>query len=147
MDAVYDKNHAQIPDPTPVELPLGYSHPPTLQQQIALMIHAHEQLAKAQYMDTEEEANDFDIDDEEFAGDSRHVYTELQEEELKQLETAYKTRASRVPATDERDQDDDGDPLPIEPDEPPAPRPVQKKPGFKQGKNRAKRTQVEDENE
>lgn len=144
MDAVFDKNHAQIPDPTPVELPLGYSHPPTLQQQIALMISTHEAMAKANDMDTEEEANDFDISDEEFAGDSRHVYTELQEEELKQLEAAYKTRSTRVPATDEQDHDDDGDPPIVEPETPPAPRKPAPKAGFKQGKKRA-RPPVEDD--
>lgn len=147
MDAVFDKLHRQIPDPTPVELPLGYSHPPTMQQQMAMMIHVHESMAKANEMDSEEEANDFDIQDEEFAGDSRHVYTELHEEKLKELEHAFKSRANRIPASDQDAQDDDGEPLSTteENEEPTPPTPPARKPGFKPGKKRAKPSTEEPE--
>lgn len=137
MDAVYDKEGRQIPDPTPVELPLGYTHPSSLQDQIAMMIRVSEDMAKANDMDTEEEANDFDVEDEEFAGDSRHVYTELQEEQLKDLEKAFKGRASRVPATDEADHDDEGEPEVTgkgQEHESPAP---PRKPGYRPRKKKA----------
>lgn len=136
MDAVFDAQNRQIPDPTPVELPIGYTAPPTLQELVAQSIAVHSALMAKHDMDTEEEANDFDIDDEEFAGDSRHVYTEMHEEQLRQLETAFKTRANRVPASDASAHDDDGEP-PLSAEEEQQPEPKQQsKPGFK-GRKRA----------
>lgn len=136
MDAVFNKHNQQIPDPTPVELPLGYTAPPTLQEMVAQSIAVHSALMAKHDMDTEEEANDFDISDEEFAGDSRHVYTELQEEQLKDLETAFRSRANRVPASDAADHDDDGEPPLSEEELQQEEARPSVKPGFK-GKKRA----------
>lgn len=62
----YDKNNCECPDKTPVEIPLGYTAPETLESMIARLVTAHDfraQLA-AQGVDTIEEAEDFDVNDD-----------------------------------------------------------------------------------
>lgn len=62
----YDKNNCEIPDPTPIEVPIGYSHPETLQDMIARFCAATDfrKQLEAQGADTIEEAEDLDISDE-----------------------------------------------------------------------------------
>lgn len=56
----------EIPDPTPLEVPIGHERPPTLQQQIArLMALERYQERIAAGADTVEEGMDFDIPDED----------------------------------------------------------------------------------
>lgn len=53
-------------DPTPIELPIHMTLPPTLQQQMAAMIRSQEfaQAIAARGFETAEEADDFDVGDD-----------------------------------------------------------------------------------
>lgn len=85
--AKYDKgNHAEIPDQTPVELPLGYSHPESLEEVIARMIRADDfrKQQQAAGMETFEEADDFDVDGEDEEFHSEHEMSVMQEEFVEQ---------------------------------------------------------------
>lgn len=51
-------------DPTPVEAPFGYDHPPTLQDQIKMLVKNEMSIAAEQEgYETWEEADDFEMDD------------------------------------------------------------------------------------
>lgn len=79
--AKYNDKNEEIPDNTPVEMPLGYTEPESLEQVIARMIAANDfrKSQEAQGMESFEEADDFDVMDE---GDivSDHELTPMQEE-------------------------------------------------------------------
>lgn len=54
-------------DPTPVEIPLEFDRPLTLEERMARMMsvrHRMMQAVSGEELETEEEANDFDIDDD-----------------------------------------------------------------------------------
>lgn len=68
-----------FPDPTPLELPLGYEIPETLESMIARMVH-DQQIYNNPELDSIDEADDFDVMDEEPILSSRHEFTEMQEE-------------------------------------------------------------------
>lgn len=54
-------------DPTPVEIPLDYDRPQSLEERISRMMsqyHRQMQYLKNEEMETPEEADDFDIDDD-----------------------------------------------------------------------------------
>lgn len=54
----------EVPDPRPVALPLGYSHPEPLEVRMARMIRQElSQEAARRGAETFEEANDFDVND------------------------------------------------------------------------------------
>jgi hypothetical protein len=56
----------EVPDPTPIAMPLGYSHPPTLEQRIKTMIAVTlSRQAAAAGRETFEEANDFNVGDDD----------------------------------------------------------------------------------
>lgn len=56
----------EVPDPTPVELPIGYKHPKTLDERIMAMVRNElSSLAEKQGFESWEEANDFDMEDDE----------------------------------------------------------------------------------
>ena len=65
--AQYDAQNREIPDPTPVALPPGYqTRAETLQQLIQRMVRNENAIKQAfGEVETEEEADDFDVDDEE----------------------------------------------------------------------------------
>lgn len=78
--AIYNKQHEEMPDPTPVEMPIGYEKPESLESMIARMVRAESALAaKGGTMETFEEATDFDDNDE---GElvSQFQMTDMQEE-------------------------------------------------------------------
>lgn len=54
----------EIPDPTPVEMPLGYERPESLQSMIARMVRTFSDQAQKEGAESFEEADDFDIDDD-----------------------------------------------------------------------------------
>lgn len=55
----------EYPDPTPVEVPLGYRRPPTLQEEISRIVRQQmSQQAAAEGFETFEEADDFEVDDD-----------------------------------------------------------------------------------
>jgi len=57
----FDERGREIPDPTPVEMPLGYHRPPSLQETMARYMRSAELLAQQQGAETFEEAEDFDV--------------------------------------------------------------------------------------
>lgn len=62
---------AEIPDPTPIELPAGFSIPETIAQSIQRLVRgAVSRAAHEQGLETFEESEDFDLDDEE--DDDKH---------------------------------------------------------------------------
>lgn len=78
--AQYDKKGREIPDSRPVEMPLNFRRPLSLNEQIQRMIR--EQLSQAadqQGFETFEESDDFDVDEEE-EPESPHELTYAQEE-------------------------------------------------------------------
>lgn len=53
----------EYPDPTPLEVPVGFKRPPTIQEMIAKMVRVSLEAREAG-METFEEAEDFDVDDD-----------------------------------------------------------------------------------
>lgn len=104
MVTKFDKTgQHEIPDPTPVEMPLGYQVPESLESMIARMCRDQQMQMELSRinggMDTEEEADDFEIeeaDDLDF-GPTGHQMTEMQEEyvDLKRLRKDSEDHAAR----------------------------------------------------
>lgn len=67
------------PDQTPLEIPLGYQIPESLESMIARMVH-NEVFYKNADHDNVDEADDLDVMDEEPLAASKHEYSEMQEE-------------------------------------------------------------------
>lgn len=79
--ATYDGNGRQIPDPRPVEVPVGFQRPPTLQEEIRRFIRVEmSQRAQSQELESFEEADDFEIDDEVEEFTSAYEVMELRPE-------------------------------------------------------------------
>lgn len=70
----------EVPDPTPIEVPLNFRRPPSLTERIkSIIAHQLSQQAAETGAETFEEANDFDVDeDPDFH--SPYEVLELQEE-------------------------------------------------------------------
>lgn len=63
--ATYTKdNRMEIPDQTPVEMPLGYERPESIESMIARMVRSVSEQAGREGAETFEEADDFDMDDD-----------------------------------------------------------------------------------
>lgn len=61
----YDQYGRELPDPTPVEVPLAFSRPPTIQEMIKQYIRRElSNQAQDQGAETFEEADDFDVDED-----------------------------------------------------------------------------------
>lgn len=61
----HDSRGREIPDPIPVEVPIQWRRPPTIQEQIKQMVRRElSQSAAAQGLETFEDADDFDIPDD-----------------------------------------------------------------------------------
>lgn len=55
----------EFPDPTPVEMPLGFRRPPTLQEEIQRIVRIQmSQQAQEHGFESFEEADDFEVDDD-----------------------------------------------------------------------------------
>lgn len=85
------------PDPTPVEVPLGFKRPPSIQEMIRSYVRtALSERAAAEGRETFEEAMDFEVDDDPDVGPlSGYELTEMQEEmtpEQEEAEFAEKVR-------------------------------------------------------
>lgn len=80
--AQYTKDNVQeIPDKTPVEIPLNYEAPESLESMIARMVSVEmSAIAKKGGFETFEESDDFDIDDTDGVPVSTHQMTQLEEE-------------------------------------------------------------------
>lgn len=62
----YNERGEEMPDPTPIALPVGFQRPPTIDELYARLVHdpaVQRELSDAGF-ETEEEANDFDVPDE-----------------------------------------------------------------------------------
>jgi len=77
--AKYNDKNEEIPDNTPVELPIGYKKPESLQEMIARMVNVHSQLAEREGRESFEEADDFDVE-EDVDPISRYQLDPMQEE-------------------------------------------------------------------
>lgn len=64
--AKFDKLGREIPDPTPVELPVGFRHPPSLADEIRRLVEVNlSQAAQESGSESLDEASDFDVEDDE----------------------------------------------------------------------------------
>lgn len=62
----YNERGEELPDPTPVEVPAGMRVPESLEAMIARMVRGKvSELAAREGMETFEEANDFEIEDDD----------------------------------------------------------------------------------
>lgn len=76
----YNARGEELPDDTPLELPLRFKRPPSLQDQIKAMVRSVlSQAAADQGMESFEEADDFDVSDD-IDLRSHHELTPMQEE-------------------------------------------------------------------
>lgn len=74
----FDKMGREIPDPTPIELPLGYSHPVPLEETIKALVRDQiSRISVEKGGESFEEANDFDT------GEAQEPYSEY---ELRDME-------------------------------------------------------------
>lgn len=101
----------EVLDPTPVEIPLGYQRPATLQEQIARLMAAEDfkRAMRARGQETFEEANDFEVGDdydpkspweEEFHGQFEHevnMERKLAEKERKAKEAPGTKEPKKAP--------------------------------------------------
>lgn len=83
----FTKEGRELPDPTPLELPAGTKRPETLQDQIRRLIRTDvSAYAEDHGAESFEDANDFDIDDDE--PESRATHHELHEEVVDEFKRA-----------------------------------------------------------
>ncbi|WNK13903.1 MAG: hypothetical protein [Microvirus sp.] len=79
--AIYNEKHQEVPDKTPIALPLNYSAPEPLEQMIARLIRQSQNFAPQMGKESFEESDDFETeDDNELV--SQHQFTDMQEEHL-----------------------------------------------------------------
>lgn len=84
------------PDPTPLEIPLGYQIPESLESMIARMVH-NERFYNNDEIDNIDEADDLDVMSEEPIMASKHEFTEMQEElYIKEKKAALKHADDRI---------------------------------------------------
>ena len=75
-------DETKVLDTTPMELPAGYTRPRPLSDVIAQMVREAIEVEKGEEYETPEEADDFDMDDEDLMLDfSPYELTDLTEEE------------------------------------------------------------------
>lgn len=103
--AEYNSKGQEMPDQTPLELPVGYRQPETLQAMIQRMVRIHSLAAVQDGLESFEDADDFDADDDEPV--SEHQMTQMQEETPRHRENKN---------TDRRKQEETKPPAePVEP--------------------------------
>lgn len=62
----YNSRHEEVLDPTPVEIPVGFTRPPSLQEEMRMFLgEAVQRELAGKGVETFEEANDFSLPDEE----------------------------------------------------------------------------------
>lgn len=88
----YNEKGQELPDDTPLEIPAGFKRPETLHEMMKRYVRSEQfrQAADAAGVDTEEEANDFEVEDEEDDRMNRymtqHEYSAMAAEEYRDLE-------------------------------------------------------------
>lgn len=85
--ARYNDKGEEIPDDTPVEMPLGFTRPLTIEERIARAIRGHmSQMAAEEGFETFEEANDFTEEGEDEMPVSEHeLNAEIDEDTMTHL--------------------------------------------------------------
>lgn len=79
--AIFNEKGQQIPDPTPIEVPLNFKRPLSIQEEIKRFVRSEfSQRAADQGHETFEEADDFVVEDELGEFVSPYEFTEMQEE-------------------------------------------------------------------
>lgn len=113
----FDDKGNELPDPTPIAVPAGFARPETLAQQMARLIRSHEYQRRLSDAGAEtfQEANDFDVDDEEIEVNptryERMAEEHPQERELRDhLRSKGRVRAAPQVGPEDDDADDDGEP-------------------------------------
>jgi hypothetical protein len=102
----YNEKGQEVPNNTPVALPLGYSKPQNLQALIARMVRQDAFMKQFEGEDTEEEANDFECEDDEdlnFVG--KYEMLEMQEEYLDERTTAQESAHNNPESGSDRAKD------------------------------------------
>lgn len=90
----FDEHGRELPDPTPLELPAGLKRPESLQESIRRMIRTDfSAYAESHGEDTWEEANDFDVDEDE--AEIFPTHHELAEEVIDAQREVNKERAAK----------------------------------------------------
>lgn len=75
----YDEQGRELPDPTPVEIPVGFQRPESLQEQIKRLVRTElSAQAQAEGFESFEEADDFEVGDD-YDPSSPHELDDAQE--------------------------------------------------------------------
>lgn len=78
----FDDQGREIPDPTPIEVPLDFNRPLTLQEEIRRFLQIEASyVAQNAGFETFEEADDFDVDEEEVEFVSPYEIMEMSDEQ------------------------------------------------------------------
>lgn len=114
--AKFDKEGREVPDKTPVELPVGYNPPEPLPEMIKRMIFNASEEAERAGHDSLEDGDDFGEDEEDDMGFSQYQLTDMQEEALADGRDHRPIQEERRDDADNRSRsgddqlaDDDGD--------------------------------------
>lgn len=76
----YNDRGEELPDDTPIELPVKFKRPPSLQEQIQQMVRRElSEVAQSQGFESFEESDDFEVDDDNDIR-SVHELTPMQED-------------------------------------------------------------------
>lgn len=80
--AKYNELGQEIPDPTPVAMPVGYEFPESLDSIVSRMVRGRiERVAQSEGFESEVEANDFDVQNEDEGLElSKYQYQAMEEE-------------------------------------------------------------------
>lgn len=106
----YDQFGREVPDPNPIEMPVGYERPESLEEMIARMVNVVSRQAADAGYESEDEANDFDINNEEIPN-SPYQYDDMQEEELVRPRAKTEKEWRKGKDNPDIDRDDKGEPV------------------------------------
>jgi len=127
--AEYTKdNRFEIPNQKPVALPVGYEKPESLESMIARMVRIHSKAAEVVGMESFEEADDFEVGDEEGElGLGEFQLTDMQEEKIYERNSNNRgagdnKRQDRAAPDDRPKEGDDEEEVPPVAEEAPAPK-------------------------
>lgn len=74
----YNERGEELPDDTPIEMPLKFKRPPTLQEQIKAMVRREVSISAAeQGFETFEESDDFDVEDGDELPPSNYEFKDM----------------------------------------------------------------------
>lgn len=99
----------EFPDPTPMSPPIGYKKQPTMVEMMQNMVRGEllRRYAEAEGMESFEEADDFDVDDENDPGDKRTIYETGDEAPLSVLKERAKAAREAVKQASLKEQENE----------------------------------------